>query len=188
MFLAQIPIISDLPEPARNFFFRALAVLVALILIILMRRLLVLIALSPLKRIVGGHESRERLLEVHHILQPPILAPVGHPATPPGFPDPDNPREAASNASSTPESLALFGIAGPISRFHCPTQDRQSAVLPPKKPPTTFACIPFSIRTSTSAGPPSSRRQSSPICATRWNVPRQPSRPDCPKVFSRFCI
>src|SRR5687768_15082432 len=64
MFLAQIPIISDLPEPARNFFFRALAVLVALILIILMRRLLVLIALSPLKRIVGGHESRERLLEM----------------------------------------------------------------------------------------------------------------------------
>lgn len=64
MFIAQIPLINDLPEPARNLFFRALAVLVALILIILMRRLLVLVVLSPLKRLVGGHQSRERLLDI----------------------------------------------------------------------------------------------------------------------------
>src|SRR5690606_26190200 len=49
---------------ARSLLFRGLAVIVAIILIILTRRLLVLVVLTPLKRVVGGHQSCERLLEM----------------------------------------------------------------------------------------------------------------------------
>lgn len=62
MLLAQINIIT--PEAARSLLFRGLAVLVAVIIIILARRILMLVVLGPLRRIAGGNQSRERLLEL----------------------------------------------------------------------------------------------------------------------------
>lgn len=62
MILAQFNLIT--PDAARSLLFRVLAVLVAIVIIVLARRLLVLIALTPLKRLVKGNQSRERLLEM----------------------------------------------------------------------------------------------------------------------------
>jgi MscS family membrane protein len=61
MNLAELQIFADMPAGTRNLLLRVLVVIVALAVIFLARRLLTLVVLTPLKRVLGTSQARERV-------------------------------------------------------------------------------------------------------------------------------